>query len=787
MGIRTSSRPGGAEDGAPRPPTVTGTPPEPAASAASGLSASAPAHEPAAPPPDPAPTLRHDGTARPHDGTAPPRDRTALREDAVPGHDLGAHDGSAPGAVGRVPAELARWILEQLPVPVAFFDRGMRLVSANTAAAAGLAGGVDQLRGLLPGEVAPGVILEGGEGLAAAAAEVLRTGEPRAYDMYLRPGIGGERAWSAVLSPVKDRTGTVQGVSVVTLDTSEQYWARRRMAVLNEASMRIGSTLDLRRTAEELVELATENFADFVTVDLLAGVMEGDEAKPATHGDTIVFRRMAQGSVLDGCPESVVPLGERHTYARASVLGRVLVEGEAARCVIDEEALLDWSAVDPARARSMRTHGIHSMVVAPLKARGTTLGIAIFCRHRTAETFDDSDLLLAGELVARAAVCVDNARRYTRERATALALQRSLLPRRTARQHAVEVASRYLPSATGAGIGGDWFDVVPLSGARVALVVGDVVGHGVQASATMGRLRTAVRTLADVDLAPDELLTQLDDLVLKLDREEAQDGVSSSSVVGATCLYAVYDPVSGRCALATAGHPVPVLVRPDGSAVLLDVPTGPPLGVGGLPFEAAEFELPEGSLLALYTDGLIESPGRDIDTALDVLRDTLAQPVSSLEDTCDTVVRALVTDRRPSDDVALLLARTCRLDAGHYACWDLPADPAVVAEARRRAAAQLEEWGLGEAVFTTELVVSELVTNAIRYGGGPIQLRLIRDTALVCEVSDGSSTAPHLRRARAFDEGGRGLLLVASLTECWGTRYSPTGKTIWAEQTLPEA
>ncbi|MFI2367737.1 SpoIIE family protein phosphatase [Streptomyces sp. NPDC018833] len=744
MGIRMSGRPG-ANDGVPRPPAVTGTPPAPPAGSGS-------------PPPSPS---RAPGRA-----------------------DQPAHNGSKTRD-GRALSELPGWILEQLPVPVAFFDRRRRLVSVNTAARASIDRSGEELRGLLPGEIAPGVLLEGAEGLDAAVAEVLGTGEPRTYETRLLPG-DGEHAWVAVLSPVKDSTGAVQGVCVVTIDTTEQFWARRRMAVLNEASMRIGSTLDLRRTAEELVELATESFADFATVDLLAGVMEGEEARPATGGDALVFRRVAQGSVLEGCPESVVPLGERHTCARDSALGRALVEGEAARYVIDEDARRRWWAVDPAQARSMRTHGIHSMVVAPLKARGATLGIAIFCRHRTAEPFDDSDLLLAGELVSRAAVCVDNARRYTREHATALALHRSLLPRRTARQHAVEVASRYLPSATGAGIGGDWFDVVPLSGARVALVVGDVVGHGVQASATMGRLRTAVRTLADVDLAPDELLTQLDDLVLKLDREEAQDSGSTSSVVGATCLYAAYDPVSGRCSMARAGHPEPVLVRPDGSAVLLDVPAGPPLGVGGLPFEAVEFEIPEGSLLALYTNGLIELPGRDIDAALDVLRDTLAHPEPSLEDTCDTVVRALLSDRRPDDDVALLLARTRRLGPAHYASWDLPADPAVVAAARKYASAQLETWGFGDAVFTTELIVSELVTNAIRYGGGPIQLHLIRDTALVCEVSDGSSTAPHLRRARILEEGGRGLMLVASVTECWGTRYGPTGKTIWAEQPLPE-
>jgi anti-sigma regulatory factor (Ser/Thr protein kinase) len=353
----------------------------------------------------------------------------------------------------------------------------------------------------------------------------------------------------------------------------------------------------------------------------------------------------------------------------------------------------------------------------------------------------------------------------------------------------VEVASRYLPASAQLGVGGDWFDVIPLSGARVALVVGDVVGHGIHASATMGRLRAAVRTLADVDLPPDELLTRLDDLVSRLSANGgadagADDGDDAENEIGATCLYAVYDPVSRRCSLARAGHPLPALVTPDGTASFLDLPAGPPLGLGGLPFESIEVELPAGSILALYTDGLIESRYDDIDLGLERLRRALTYRDRSLETTCDNVLKAVLPDH-PADDVALLIARTHALDDDQVATWDLPADPAIVASARRQVAERLANWGLHDAAFTTELVVSELVTNAIRHAQSPIQLRLIRDRTLICEVSDGSSTAPHLRRARAFDEGGRGLLLVSRLALRWGSRQTPHGKTIWAEQALP--
>lgn len=695
-------------------------------------------------------------------------------------------DGDGPARAAVVPPsdDVRCRILEQLPVPVAYFGRDQLLAMANGAACVSVDRTEASMLGLRPGEIEPGLYLEGGEGLGEAIERVMHSGEGEPYETHLVVQ-DTEHIWQAALSPVRDAAGEVQGVCVVTLDTTEQFWARRRLAVLNKASMRIGSTLDVGRTAEELAELAIEDFADFVTVDLLSEVLTGDEARSVLHRERISFHRVAQRSVLAGCPESVVPLGETHEYSRNSVVGGALISGEPARYAVDEEALRSWTD-DPARARSLRVNKIHSVLVVPLRARGITLGIALFCRHRTPAGFGAADLQLAAELVSRAAVCVDNARRYTRERATALALQRSLLPRRAARQTAVDATARYLPNTGAAGIGGDWFDVIPLSGARVALVVGDVVGHGLHASATMGRLRTAVRTLADVDLAPEELLTQLDDLVITLDREQPPDSAEGATVAGATCLYAVYDPATGHCTMARAGHPEPLLARPDGTVEQLRLPSGPPLGVGGPAFDAADFELPEGSRLALYTDGLIEAAGRDVDDSLAELRSLLGRSTHSLEDTCDAVMEALVPEQ-PNDDVALLLARTRRLDAGHFVSWDLVADPAVVSNARKRASAQLVAWGLDDAVFTTELVVSELVTNAIRYGGDPIRLRLIRDTALICEVVDGSSTAPHLRRARIFDEGGRGLMLVASLTERWGTRYTATGKTIWAEQPLPGA
>ncbi|MFE6066992.1 SpoIIE family protein phosphatase [Streptomyces sp. NPDC056525] len=573
---------------------------------------------------------------------------------------------------------------------------------------------------------------------------------------------------------------------------------QRRLMITNEASRRIGTTLDTVRTAEELAEVGADGFADLTTVDILDSVLQDGEQLPPA--DAPVLRRVAQRSVLDGCPDSPVATDERHVYAPDSVPAEVLATGRPVLLPVTASDAPPWLA-SPGPPR----FGYHSVLLLPLYARGTTLGLAQFVRHRTPTPFDDDDLLLAQDIAARAALYIDNARRYTHERTTALTLQRSLLPQRPVEQSAVDTAARYLPSGSRAGVGGDWYDVIPLSGGRVALVVGDVVGRGLHAAATMGRLRTAVRAFADIDLMPDELLTHLDDVVIRLQREESRE----DGEISATCLYAIYDPATRLCSLASAGHVPPAVATsaatsaadtgttgaapaevPKAGTAPADLPAlpiGPPLGLGGLPFETAQWELPEGSLLALYTDGLVQSRTRDLDASLTLLSDTLArasQSSASPDEVCERLL-ATMLPARPSDDVALLVARTRALDPGHVATLDLPSDPAAVSGARRFAADTLGSWGLDELSFTTELIVSELVTNAIRYGKPPVHLRLVLDSALTCEVFDANSTAPHMRRARTFDEGGRGLLLVAQFAERWGTRHGREGKTIWAEQALP--
>ncbi|MBB5119395.1 protein phosphatase [Streptomyces eurocidicus] len=552
--------------------------------------------------------------------------------------------------------------------------------------------------------------------------------------------------------------------------------ARRRLELLSEASTRIGTTLDVGRTARELAETAVPRLADYVTIDLPEAVLRGDEPTDPCKD----LRRTVVHGIREDCP--FYPEGERVGLKPATPQLRCLTGGETV-LEPDLRSATGWISQDPERARRLLAHDLHSLITVPLLARGIVLGIASFYRARDPAPFGDDDRSLARELTTRAAICVDNARRYTREHSMVLALQHSLLPHGFPDQNAVEVAHRYMPAES--GVGGDWFDVIPLSGTRVALVVGDVVGHGLHAAATMGRLRTAARNFAELDLPPDEVLTHLDNLVGRLDREECGDdpAAGNTGIIGATCLYAIYDPTSQRCAMARAGHPPPALVRPDGTVTFPDLPAGPPLGLGGLPFETAEFPLAEGSQLVLYTDGLIEDRHRDFDTALEQLRRALAHPNRPPEETCRAVVRAVVPDH-PADDIALLVARTHALSPQRIATWELPADPALVSTVRGSVTRRLADWGLEEVGFAAELLLSELVTNAIRYGTGPIGVRLLYDRTLTCEVSDTSSTAPHLRHAATTDEGGRGLFLVAQLAQSWGTRYTADGKVIWAEFAL---
>ncbi|MGW1024267.1 SpoIIE family protein phosphatase [Streptomyces sp. NPDC002577] len=611
------------------------------------------------------------------------------------------------------------------------------------------------------------------------------TGEP-VVDFHMRGRIPSdperERAWSGASFRLTDPHDRVLGMCQTYVDITDGYRAQQRLALLTEAGTRIGTTLDAVTTAQDLADVLVPALGDLAWVELAEAVFDGDEPPKVLGGGRQHWRRAAVSSATGAWPSGLLERGATVPLLPDIPHLRGLQHGKAK--VIDREAIAVFG--DPQLVKLLVPEGGRSGMAAPLFARGLVLGVVTVWRTEQQEPFDEGDAELLTEIASRAALSVDNARRYTREHRAAVALQQRLLPPALTETPTVGTAGFYLPAGGGAEISGDWFDVIALPSLRTALVVGDVVGHGLHATATMGRLRTAVQTLADLELDPTELLTHLDDLVQRLAAEAPR---GHQDAVGATCLYAVYDPITRRCTLASAGNPPPVLVRPDGTTRLLEISPGPPLGVGGMPFETTTIDLEPGSVLALYTDGLVEGDDHDLDAGTRRLTENLAA-LSGRDRAVDDIGRALLAglgDHPPRDDIALLLARTRAVPAESTASWEYAADPAVVAEAREATTRQLTAWELDDLAFTTELVVSELVTNAIRYAGGPIGLRLIRENVLVCEVTDPSNTQPRLRRAQTTDEGGRGLFLVAQLTTRWGSRYGQNGKTIWAEQPLNPA
>ncbi|GGS96987.1 hypothetical protein GCM10010156_63960 [Planobispora rosea] len=551
---------------------------------------------------------------------------------------------------------------------------------------------------------------------------------------------------------------------------------QERLALLDAASKKIGTTLDLFETGRELMEVTVPRFADAAGVlvqDRL--VTEGEFPHRTTNGSALV-RRIAVGVAAaspgeygEAFPVDEVVVYEAWTpYARAMETGKsILYPRLDARTA--ERIGRFWK-----RDTVTKVLENSSFLVVPLTARERVLGFVVFTRTPESRPFDEQDVTIGEDLAARTAICLDNARLYGHERRTALTLQSSLLPADLYQPLGLTIASRYLPASDLAGVGGDWYDVIPLPGCRVALVVGDVMGHGIRAAATMGQLRTAARTLAGLDLAPGELLFRLNRMSQDLDPTQI-----------ATCVYAVYDPVSRLCSIARAGHVPPVLVRPDGETEVVETPAGLPLGIGDAPAETAEITLPPGAILALYTDGLVESRDRDIDEGIGALRRLLGHWNDDLEEVCDLTIGA----QRPGherDDIALLLARVRELTPHEVAELSFAAETESVSGARRFARDTLTGWGLGGTlVDTTELVVSELVTNAVLHGEGPLGLRLLRGQRLVCEVSDRSPAVPIMLEVTGTDDSGRGLRLVNRVARRWGFRQTQEGKIVWAEQNLP--
>jgi serine phosphatase RsbU (regulator of sigma subunit)/anti-sigma regulatory factor (Ser/Thr protein kinase) len=553
-----------------------------------------------------------------------------------------------------------------------------------------------------------------------------------------------------------------------------------REILMRDANPIDGDTLDFSELAKKMTAQLVPAFCTSAEVLVLESLI-GDNEVPAhaPHADVPLRRLHVKHDQQDPAWQAAFPIGEILRYPGGSPYVQCIESGAP----VLEHAVSADSAKKLARAwRRKPVGGLLSdvsMLIIPAISKGTVLGL--FCCFRDAGTrrFDMHDMEMAMDYATKSAVFFDHATRYNREHATALTLQRAMLPTGLSAPSSVEVRHRYLPGSELVEVGGDWYEAIKLPGARVALVIGDVAGHGVRAAVTMGRLRTAIQTLAMLELPPAESLQQLDELMQTIGEREPHF---------ATCAYAIYDAVTGSIELAVAGHLPPLLVHPDGRNEYLEVTPSPPLGIGDGIVESKRIPIADGSLFVLYTDGLVESRDRDIGEGLDRLQSAfgVGSPEKDLEELCKTSLDGVYSDAK-RDDIAVLIARLRRIPEDRRICIPLEPELSTVRLARAAIRDPLKRWGLEDLIPVTELLVSELVTNAVKYANGETTLRLILEPeSLVCEVHD---TAPALPRVLQVDkdaENGRGLHVVSQLAQRWGARRTPTGKVVWCEQLVPE-
>ncbi|PZG42175.1 histidine kinase [Spongiactinospora gelatinilytica] len=628
--------------------------------------------------------------------------------------------------------------------------------------------------------------------------------------------------------PLRHSSGSVTGIVITAREAMRSNEREKdRFGLLERIGERLAGSLYVEETLKRVADMLVPQFADHCFIELM-------------ENDRLIRRVSTHVQNWAPPPDSWRPVGAEIHYPPGHYAESAMRRQET--ILVEDFSQVSYPSASVASAKLCGEIGMTSAIVAPLCVRGEILGLMYLglsnLTDRRNPHYDAFDRDFVGAIATRVALAVDNALLFEEERHTAESFQKHLLPRALPQLDGLRIAVRYYPAAPlashGQGIqtqvGGDWYDVIPLSAGRVGIVIGDVEGRGAKAAAIMGQLRAALRAFAQDDKSPADILARLDEwtrLVATPEPGPGGDDIAVSPIV--TCQYMVYDAWSRTLSFANAGHAPPLLLV-DGTCQELDIhEVGQPLGVhakgihADLVYKEETRTLPPGASLLLYTDGLVDRrPARDADGTipsqeenLQLLCDKLAKIGDiSVEELADAATVAVPGEI--DDDMAILVIRSSPADL-EVEERTFPAQPIMVGEARRMAAEAFSGWNVPEERAELAcLLVSEVVTNVVLHAaaasvprreltmdGPPIPfdeswdlpgleeeavgekeftLRLRRGGESVwVEVFDQDLRLPRIRSAGENDEGGRGLYLVDQLASRWGSRPTHEGKAVWFE------
>jgi PAS domain S-box-containing protein len=732
-----------------------------------------------------------------------------------------------------LPAEM---VLGQIEAAVVVTDRLGNLMYANAYAARlfDFPGDASEL----VGRSVLSLGFERGElGTATELARQVRRG--RAWDgtFGTRRQDGSQVIVRAQAVPLRHPSGSVDGIVIIAREATRRSSRRERdrIVLLERIGERLAGSLELDLTLRHVAETLVPQFADHCFIDLF-------------QGDKLIRRAQIHAAGWTPRPGTWAQPGEQIVYPHGHICEQAMKRLDVV--LVEDLSRSDFPAPSERSEEAGQEVGLTSVVAAPLYARGQLLGVMSLALSRLTDReeqyYDADDRDFLGAIASRVAIAIDNAMLFEEERRTALAFQTSLLPQQLPSFDGIDVAWRYVPAKPlethGQGIqtqvGGDWYDLIPLSAGRVGIVIGDVEGRGARAAAVMGQLRAALRAFAQDDKPPGEILRKLDEWCRTLGPSPGEAGPDEPDPPTVSCAYFVYDAWSRTLRFANAGHDAPLLIaggtvaplEMEHKGLLLGVRSK---GVAGAPTYPEEtVRLPPGSTLVLYTDGLTDRRHRADGNghyteaeATEMLRQAVGRVAG---EPAKAIVKA-AEDAVPGDiddDMAIVVVQTSPADLDSWQ-RSFPAEAIRVSEARRLAQATFTRWGMApEQAELTCLLVSEVVTNVVLHTGAPARrsrelalepagapagprplvpgwdgppvpedlaaapakeftLRLRRGASSVwVEVFDTDLRLPRIRSAGETDEGGRGLYLVDQLASRWGSRPTHDGKAVWFEMAI---